>query len=350
MLGDDVTLGGGSSPHTRGALARAGLASNRVGIIPAYAGSTSRRPGIALSRPDHPRIRGEHRPNGKDLPLGRGSSPHTRGAPVTLGVSAAPVGIIPAYAGSTICRKRLIFSKADHPRIRGEHTAAGVPSATACGSSPHTRGARRRGIRSRSRARIIPAYAGSTPRGLHCKVHCWDHPRIRGEHGTGIIGGGAAERIIPAYAGSTRRAGSRTPRSGDHPRIRGEHLRIRRPSRLAEGSSPHTRGAHPLPRPERLGRRIIPAYAGSTRLRARTVLLNPDHPRIRGEHRRRRLDPDEHRRIIPAYAGSTLLAIVVQLVDEDHPRIRGEHVDGVEGEQVSLWIIPAYAGSTNSRS
>ena len=175
------------------------------------------------------------------------------------------------------------------------------------GSSPHTRGARCR--------ENSPTACGR------------DHPRIRGEHAREGQGEGGAEGIIPAYAGNTRpmplslyqlrgssphtrgapHATSRGRHSAeDHPRIRGEHSmrHVQRCCRVGiipayagstcmshlpvlstRGSSPHTRGA---PRPRRLG--CIPRR---------------DHPRIRGEHARRR-DGDGHARgIIPAYAGST---------------------------------------------
>ena len=92
----------GSSPHTRGAL-------YRVGAIPKIG-------------EDHPRIRGEHRWTKRDMDrlyriipayagstscarmnssVFAGSSPHTRGAPVSRSTSTA--------------------SRRDHPRIRGEH-------------------------------------------------------------------------------------------------------------------------------------------------------------------------------------------------------------------------------------
>jgi hypothetical protein len=140
----DAPMYMGSSPHTRGApwrwswrswrswdhprirgehrvLGEVGLPG--VGIIPAYAGSTSCFASRSESR--------------------LGSSPHTRGAPRTAsasatrwrdhprirgehavlqGVQPVPAGIIPAYAGSTPLRA---------------HRSSSVR-----GSSPHTRGAR----------------------------------------------------------------------------------------------------------------------------------------------------------------------------------------------------------------
>ena len=139
----------GSSPHTRGAPRATGAGQRRGrdhprirgehqvvhaqraearGIIPAYAGSTM---SASLSSTSYP-----------------GSSPHTRGAPVSVpprarasrdhprirgehgclvGGLGCLLGIIPAYAGSTFCRpsNELLMM----------------------GSSPHTRGALQSGHR-----------------------------------------------------------------------------------------------------------------------------------------------------------------------------------------------------------
>ena len=204
----------GSSPHTRGALDQ-GARGFRIprdhprirgehdalgygmlvalGIIPAYAGSTSSSATTCRCR--------------------QGSSPHTRGAPRTRRPSspcqwdhprirgehhhchaqkAGEPGIIPAYAGSTRTR---------------QSSQAGTP-----GSSPHTRGARRR---------------------IHVlSVVAVDHPRIRGEHIVTCAAIDNTNGIIPAYAGSTARANVL-------------HWR-------AVGSSPHTRGA-PVPVSKRHG-------------------------------------------------------------------------------------------------
>ena len=152
-----------------------------------------------------------------------GSSPHTRGA-----------------------RQHLLFVREgvwDHPRIRGEHQEGLVGVLGAAGSSPHTRGA---------------------PRHLH----------LRRQKGG----------IIPAYAGSTWRRTGRRPQTRDHPRIRGEHLDLAERLPLADGSSPHTRGARTTHRQETERHGIIPAYAGSTDWASRRVAWAGDHPRIRGEH------------------------------------------------------------------
>ena len=91
-------------------------------------------------------------------------------------------------------------------------------------------------------------------------------------------------RIIPAYAGSTR-ARTRIPHLvQDHPRIRGEHVSRCGFCVVPGGSSPHTRGAPGNYLQYGNEPRIIPAYAGSTRDRSIRAWQASDHPRIRGEH------------------------------------------------------------------
>ena len=136
-----VTTPPGSSPHTRGALRLAGECCHPGGIIPAYAGSTIEVPATGFPTEDHPRIRGEHRLSGLYTGDGQGSSPHTRGAPPTSSSSARSRRIIPAYAGSTSAAADSCRRSWDHPRIRGEHSAASPSTSRAAGSSPHTRGA-----------------------------------------------------------------------------------------------------------------------------------------------------------------------------------------------------------------
>ena len=460
----------GSSPHTRGARPLWRNLPHRPRIIPAYAGSTSSTRAKTTARADHPRIRGEH--PFEPSPHGglTGSSPHTRGAPCSDDDRFGLVGIIPAYAGSTSVRCTAPRATRDHPRIRGEHPSAPSKTLESLGSSPHTRGAPMRRFLSACGIRIIPAYAGSTQQNysklftspgssphtrgaLHVRRRAVyesgiipayagstsarniaigstsDHPRIRGEHyaahKVAIEAGGSSPhtrgalrdvfdvapppRIIPAYAGSTRVDGvgghgvpdhprirgehrhpdrRRAPlgRNLDHPRIRGEHSIVKPSERGLTGSSPHTRGA-PIRTVASAKRwRIIPAYAGSTAGPRRDGRVGRDHPRIRGEHdpphapRRRRVGSSPHTRgalrqlrlpraggrIIPAYAGSTDAFAFIHRDDPDHPRIRGEHpgnkmtVRELAGSSPhtrgalpvakdliqGLGIIPAYAGST----
>ena len=213
----------GSSPHTRGALVGELVGCGAAGIIPAYAGST-RPPRLRTTETqDHPRIRGEHPHSGAASQIDEGSSPHTRGARGGGGAVGDGVRIIPAYAGSTPPCYWRARSVRDHPRIRGEHGCQAILVDSDFGSSPHTRGARSSVYTGYRTPRIIPAYAGSTTRAFDWSSPLRDHPRIRGEHsgaartrdelaGSSPHTRGAhmypvsverAVRIIPAYAGST---------------------------------------------------------------------------------------------------------------------------------------------------
>ncbi len=91
----------GSSPHTRGARFHALVKLALNGIIPAYAGSTGVSRALGKGQRDHPRIRGEHFPAHRATSHTVGSSPHTRGAPSKVIKAKWNAGIIPAYAGST---------------------------------------------------------------------------------------------------------------------------------------------------------------------------------------------------------------------------------------------------------
>ena len=174
----------GSSPHTRGARTQPAGARQADRIIPAYAGSTAPRRTGRFGRTDHPRIRGEH---GKARELRfhtPGSSPHTRGALPRAGGQHRRRGIIPAYAGSTVSVHIQSARPKDHPRIRGEHllttmsmlkgiipayagsTRPGRSRCACCPDHPRIRGEHRAAPTcSGGRSWIIPAYAGSTRRG-----------------------------------------------------------------------------------------------------------------------------------------------------------------------------------------
>ena len=275
----------GSSPHTRGAPSHPLEGLDEAGIIPAYAGSTRFRRAVARPFWDHPRIRGEHCAGEMLLAVFQGSSPHTRGA-----------------RGG---RCRGLRPRLDHPRIRGEHLARNAELLFGEGSSPHTRGAPGNYLQYGNEPRIIPAYAGSTRKTTTSGSTTTDHPRIRGEHSCTLalmpaIAGssphtrGARRRcrhsphsagIIPAYAGSTKNIIIACVCWSDHPRIRGEHLRSCSTVAVSLGSSPHTRGA-------REGGASADEGAG-------------DHPRIRGEHVGAGGAAAGVPGIIPAYAGST---------------------------------------------
>ena len=379
----------------------------RQGIIPAYAGSTTRAAFCSTTRRDHPRVCGEHAGDGISCDQAMGSSPRMRGARILGGPGASPVGIIPAYAGSTSDKVLMQMTGWDHPRVCGEHIPMERWFVVRMGSSPRMRGARKRPAQQQLAGGIIPAYAGSTRRARARRGPWRDHPRVCGEHTIAFSWNGeklgssprmrgarvlakrprSSGRIIPAYAGSTSACVTRTRASRDHPRVCGEHpLRWHTPTSM-QGSSPRMRGALTASSTARASCGIIPAYAGSTPRRPPSRCSWRDHPRVCGEHGDVYLcvgsDGGSSPRmrgapvaigednlvvgIIPAYAGSTFASRTRGWETWDHPRVCGEHsrVPAVDGHEPGSFprmrgaprrvdrvgfeqgIIPAYAGSTS---
>ena len=215
--------GWGSSPLTRGALAFLFPGEDGGGLIPAYAGSTEAREVPPDGPGAHPRLRGKHVTVPADIGRVKGSSPLTRGALFDAYTNVTKGGLIPAYAGSTMVwdGAKAVFTA--HPRLRGEHDTEHFPLAPLWGSSPLTRGAPLKIVHDSSPMGLIPAYAGSTTRCPWLYRQSRAHPRLRGEHnllikcsivGLGsspltrgalphVAGDNTASGLIPAYAGST---------------------------------------------------------------------------------------------------------------------------------------------------
>ena len=116
-----ITADEGSSPRMRGALAFSVTPWSAHGIIPAYAGSTWHPTPHVLARRDHPRVCGEHCIAQDEDVAEMGSSPRMRGARDRAQRQGRHVGIIPAYAGSTSTSTARRSCARDHPRVCGEH-------------------------------------------------------------------------------------------------------------------------------------------------------------------------------------------------------------------------------------
>ena len=164
--------------------------------------------------------------------------------------------------------------------------------------------------------------------------------------GTREPAGGREEqgRIIPRMRGTRSCTASGSPAVPDHPRACGELASRLSRTPSASGSSPRMRGtrghrecvAHRI--------RIIPAHAGNSLTRRRSLQASTDHPRACGELVARIASGDlfigssprmrgtpcrgerlyRHRRIIPAHAGnSPRRRYGVGSWSESSPRMRG---------------------------
>ena len=176
----------GSSPLSRGIRMVNSQEEVRERIIPALAGNTTSGSVTLAALPDHPRSRGEYRAPRSESWRGDGSSPLSRGIPETRGPHIQGDGIIPALAGNTMSRSASARPLRDHPRSRGEYPEPIPWIMPPFGSSPLSRGIRVCDMDRIGAVRIIPALAGNTTSRAICPRRSSDHPRSRGEYGSGI--------------------------------------------------------------------------------------------------------------------------------------------------------------------
>ena len=299
--------------------------------------------------PAHPRSRGENSRRIARPASGRGSSPLTRGKLGAHDDALGDGGLIPAHAGKTryICEH--LNKCGAHPRSRGENALKRLNEETKTGSSPLTRGkpvtfsqcSRTRGL--------IPAHAGKTWRSRTRAVSARAHPRSRGENyfcrpmsheneGSSPLTRGKLIKakgatiwlgLIPAHAGKTGDGIPWSRLGGAHPRSRGENASRTSSRSSLKGSSPLTRGKRSrLPR-RRAGTGLIPAHAGKTDTRAKAPSSSAAHPRSRGENHCRE-------RVRGRRRGSS-------------PLTRGKRVLEVRGRR-AIGLIPAHAGKTSPSS
>ena len=151
-------------------------------------------------------------------------------------------------------------------------------------------------------------------------------PLTRGKHP--LHGGDAIMNgLIPAHAGKTSIPGNSPVSSGAHPRSRGENPTATFSAASMTGSSPLTRGKLDCGLDGVELRGLIPAHAGKTQARAAEALPGRAHPRSRGEN-------SEHASTYWTLPGSS-------------PLTRGKRLPRPARTQES-GLIPAHAGKTMS--
>ena len=277
-----------------------------------------------------------------------GSSPLTRGKPQIVQLVGQVGGLIPAHAGKTHRPLRRAIRSAAHPRSRGENTPLYLRLALTAGSSPLTRGKRRRCWSAFQSVRLIPAHAGKTPPARPSPSLWPAHPRSRGENkaratpvmmtdGSSPLTRGKpvpslrtppADGLIPAHAGKTGDGDAHGRCTRAHPRSRGENRRPHGIPLCRVGSSPLTRGKLRQLVHFFSGNRLIPAHAGKTPFRHPARQARGAHPRSRGENQ-------------PCQApGRPVLG--------SSPLTRGK-LRLTEFTHYSSGLIPAHAGKTHDR-
>ena len=217
-----------------------------------------------LLMPGHPRMGGEHRVFLSASTCVRGSSPRGRGTRLLSEQAIHNLRVIPAWAGNTPCPGRSRPRRAGHPRVGGEHYKyPGIPSATG-GSSPRGRGTPCTSTSGRRSTTGHPRVGGEHLRSLReVAGERGSSPRGRGTRGNQMTRS-ASDRVIPAWAGNTKlRVRGPVPSAG-HPRVGGEHLRRKHQPNVRPGSSPRGRGTLYIWNGTHPRRGVIPAWAGNT--------------------------------------------------------------------------------------
>ncbi len=253
--------------------------------------------------------------------------------------------LIPAFAGNTVRSSAGSITNSVHPRVCGEHLPSAFAMASRAGSSPRVQGTRHGLLVDRVHIRFIPACAGNTAQ-RQTRVRLFPvHPRVCGEHASGVINtpssrgssprvrgtplrkavGDAVRRFIPACAGNTHGRSQFHVFRSVHPRVCGEHRAAPMWRTSSAGSSPRVRGTLTTYRNILYYQRFIPACAGNTRPASGQPEQLPVHPRVCGEH--------------PIGVATRPIS------DGSSPRVRGTRYKGGK-RYLKLRFIPACAGNT----
>ena len=150
-------------------------------------------------------------------------------------------------------------------------------------------------------------------------------PRGRGKH-MRDLGDRIGNRLIPAWAGKTwdLRVGGETDWA--HPRVGGENSIEETTGALSAGSSPRGRGKLHDARQEGNRAGLIPAWAGKTRALDASPVSLAAHPRVGGENQTRTARPSLTRGSSPRGRGKPTVSEIGAGKKMAHPRVGGENL------------------------
>ncbi|VEJ33695.1 Domain of uncharacterised function (DUF2825) [Peptoniphilus harei] len=132
----------GSPPPVRGLPINLKFKCVNFRITPACAGTTLKVEIAKLQTEDHPRLCGDYANCTPLIPDELGSPPPVRGLLVAHVISKCFIGITPACAGTTSCRKKILQTYPDHPRLCGDYFQILLLIRSTQGSPPPVRGLR----------------------------------------------------------------------------------------------------------------------------------------------------------------------------------------------------------------
>ena len=172
----------GSPPHGRGPPSSVCLDAHPYGLTPAWAGTTGYQSGRCTASRAHPRMGGDHCWAHLEGWSNAGSPPHGRGPPHSVARDDGRVGLTPAWAGTTEDHWVMLAVDRAHPRMGGDHSEVGKHIAETLGSPPHGRGPPECQPRPEVRRGLTPAWAGTTTSSAGAATPATAHPRMGGDH------------------------------------------------------------------------------------------------------------------------------------------------------------------------
>ncbi len=110
-----------------------------IRITPAYAGKTGNTCCDCKSTGDHPRVCGKDTMPAQGVHNAEGSPPRMRERLQKFIGKLSRLGITPAYAGKTVCKKPRGCEFKDHPRVCGKDLVYHVELERTIGSPPRMR-------------------------------------------------------------------------------------------------------------------------------------------------------------------------------------------------------------------
>ena len=162
--------------------------------MPTHAGKTARCRGYGRGLGAHPRSRGENTSPAGATGLSQGSSPLTRGKLAKTTEHLRRARLIPTHAGKTTRAATVTARRRAHPHSHGENSNRGEKVAGAFGSSPLTRGKRKAQAVAKDAGGLIPTHAGKTsptqPGGRALRAHPHSRGENRGMRPSGHSSGG----------------------------------------------------------------------------------------------------------------------------------------------------------------
>ena len=227
MRGDHLLLAAldgrlqGPPPHARGSRVPVPARHTLPRPTPACAGITNRAPPPTTRRGAHPRMRGDHKRGMPEPASELGPPPHARGSRRQRRHLMGRRRPTPACAGITARRTRRQRTRPAHPRMRGDHGVEYMLDHMDGGPPPHARGSLADAREREARARPTPACAGITPRTPSCRSSRTAHPRMRGDHVSGVEHEVRATGPPPHARGSRVKRQVRGMRSGPTPACAG---------------------------------------------------------------------------------------------------------------------------------